>query len=133
MRLNRPALAVAILTVGCRPPDAPKDLDKLSSYLFGHVWTDDPVELETGLENLRTWLDNNLEATEDGFEVQVLDQQQVNQLDNCTRDVSGLVGATVATRRDYSVDQMVLTNIRDRKSTRLNSSHSSVSRMPSSA
>ena len=111
MNLRRTALTAALLSLGCRPPEAPEDLDLLSSYLFSHVWDDDSTNVEVGLDNLRVWLEKNLEETEDGFEVQVLDQEQVNKLDNCKRDVSGLVGAAVATRRDYTVEEMVQSNI----------------------
>jgi len=79
--------------------------------LFGHVWTDDPDHLDIGLENLRIWLEDNLEETEEGFEVNTLDQEQVDALDNCKRDASGLLGAAVATRSDYAVEDMVRTNI----------------------
>ncbi len=102
---------VAILSIGCRPPEAPRDLDQLSSYLFGHVWTDDPERLEVGLDSLRVWLEDNLEETEAGFEVNTLNQAQVDELDNCKRDSSGLLGAAVATRSSYAIEDMVHTNI----------------------
>ena len=101
----------AILGSGCRPPEAPGKLDTLSSYLFGHVMTDDPKHLEVGLDNLRVWFKNHLEETEEGYEVNNLDQAQVDELDNCKRDATGLLGAAVATRRSYDLEDMVHTNI----------------------
>ena len=108
---TRCVLATFVLSLGCRPPEAPKDLDQLSSYMFGHVWDDDDTELQAGLSSLRTWLQNNLEETEEGFEVNNLDQEQVDTLDNCKRDVSGLLGAAVATRSDYKVPDMVRVSV----------------------
>jgi hypothetical protein len=104
-------LLCSVLSMGCRPPEAPQDLDRLSSYLFGNTWTNDPKHLEVGLDNLRSWLEDNLEETEEGFEVNILNQKQVDSLDNCKRDITGLVGAAVATRSDYAIQDMVRTNI----------------------
>jgi hypothetical protein len=106
-----PTLLCLSICLGCRPDPAPQDLDLLSSYLFGHVWTDDPAELEDGLDNLRVWLKNNLEETEDGFEVKILNQKQVDSLDNCKRDISGLVGTAVSTRSNYAIEELVRTDI----------------------
>jgi len=106
-----PTVLCLLACIGCRPDHAPKDLDLLSSYLFGHVWTDDPADLEDGLDNLRVWLEGNLDETEEGFEVKILNQKQVDSLDNCTRDITGLIGTAVSTRSDYEIQDMVRTNI----------------------
>jgi len=110
--MRRSALFCALLYLtGCRPPEAPDRLDQLSSYLFGHVMDDDTAHLEAGLAKLRIWLKNHMEETEDGYEVNNLNQSQVDELDNCKRDVSGLLGAAVSTRSDYQLEDMVRTNI----------------------
>ncbi len=114
MSMRTPAsllISALILSSACRPPEAPDRLDALSSYLFSHVMTEDPEHLEVGIGKLRTWLKRNLKETEAGYEVNNLNQEQVDQLDNCKRDASGLLGAAVATRSGYDIEDMVRTNI----------------------
>lgn len=89
-----------------KPPEAPKRLDKLCGYLFGHVWDQDPAALQSGLSNLRDWLKHKMEATEDGYTVNRLTQKQVDALDSCDRSIDGLLGAAVATQSHYGIDPL---------------------------
>jgi hypothetical protein len=89
-------LAPGLLLGGCRPAEAPATLDELSAYLFAHVADEDDEALVAGTENLRVWMDANLEATLAGYTIDNLDQETVDALpDGLQRDLVDLVGAAV--------------------------------------
>ena len=73
-------LAASLALIACGPPEAPETLDDLSSFLFEHVWDEDEVYLEVGLANLSEWLEDNFEATHEGYEVTNLSQEAVTSL-----------------------------------------------------
>ncbi len=55
-----PPMLLLALLVGCkRPPEAPKDLDALASYLFEEHTAEDPEVMAVGLQNLRTWFETD--------------------------------------------------------------------------
>lgn len=95
---------IALLAVGgsalslgaCRPTEAPATLDELSAYMFAHVADDDDEELVAGAENLRVWMDANMDATLDGYTINNLEQDAVDALpDGVERDLVDLLGAAV--------------------------------------
>jgi hypothetical protein len=99
-----------VLSFGCRrPPDAPNELNKLTGYLFMHGADEDHAELEAGFGNLHQWMKKRLSETIDGYTVNNLSQDEVNTLDACERDISGLIGAAVGTVSDYDVEHFVST------------------------
>jgi len=103
-------LSVVTVLVGCkRPPDAPNELNTLTGYLFVHGADEDHAELEAGFSNLHTWMKKRLNETSDGYTVDNLSQDEVNTLDACERDISGLIGAAVGTVSDYDVEHFVST------------------------
>lgn len=98
-----PLLASALL--GCKPPpEAPTDLAQLCNYLFREAGEDEEREdyLLAGIENLDTWLQQDMEATSEGYTVDNLDQTIVETLDIGNPSTSALVGAAVAVDHDYS-------------------------------
>ncbi|MGB0639187.1 MAG: hypothetical protein ACPGTU_07645, partial [Myxococcota bacterium] len=95
------------LLIGCGPADAPGELDKLTGFLFVHAQDEDSAELDAGFVNLRAWMEDNLEETKDGFTVNNLSQEEANELDACERDITGLIGAAVATQSKYDVNPVV--------------------------
>ena len=99
------AAAVATTFAGCpRPPDAPDDLDLLCSYLFVHHPDEDDAEMAAGLANLGVWLTDHWEETEDGFVVDGLTDETVDDLDGRDRSVEDILGVAVATRSEHAVD-----------------------------
>ena len=95
--MRTPLLLIpTILSMGCRPPEAPSTLDDLSSFLFEHTWDEEADYLEVGAENLTLWLVDNMEATNDGYEVTNLSAEAVATLEGEMRNVDGLIGAAVA-------------------------------------
>jgi hypothetical protein len=102
-------LAVPLLLLAaCKaPPEAPTELEDLTAFLFAHIDDDDDEALVAGLENLAPWLDDNLEATLEGYQIDALDQDAVNALDERDRFVDGLVGASVATSHAFDIEPVV--------------------------
>ena len=51
-------LLVGLLLLGCRkaPPEAPKDLQELSRYLYREWQNDDPEVMAAGMDNLHAFL-----------------------------------------------------------------------------
>jgi len=99
------------LLVGCKPPpDAPTELAQLCDYLFEEAGQGDDREeyLLTGLDNLDTWLQANIDATADGYTVDNLAQASVDELDIGSPSTDALVGASVAVRQRHGVDDIAL-------------------------
>ena len=101
MRLGH-VLAIS-MAFGCHPPEAPTELEDLCAYMFTHVGDDDPDYLEAGVTNLGAWLALNRTSTEDGYEINNLDQETLDALDDRERPATGLHGASVSTVSDYEV------------------------------
>ncbi len=95
------------LFTGCKaPPDAPKTLDELASFLFVHADDEDTEVIRVALENLDNWLEEN-EATEiDGYRVDNLDEEAVASVD-LEYNEDGLVGASVAFDIDHPVEDVI--------------------------
>jgi hypothetical protein len=101
--------SILILTLfACRPPQAPKTLDDLSSFLYEHVWDDDEDFLEVGLENLELWLQDHMSELGEGYEITNLSQEAVSGLEGDDRDVTGLIGAAVGYEVEFPVEDIVL-------------------------
>ena len=50
-----------LLALACKPPpDAPTEMNELTSYLFVHMGDEDPEYLEAGMTNLQTWVESEL-------------------------------------------------------------------------
>jgi len=96
-----------ILALGCRPPDAPTELDELCSYLFEHQQDRQPWAMRAGAENLGAWLDGRLEETYEGYTISNLEQETVDLLDDQERDLEGLLGAAVGYELDHPLDDVV--------------------------
>ena len=97
MRHTLPLLL--LVSLGCRKvPPAPEELDELCGYLFAHFDDEHPEALEQGLENLDTWLLDNLEETLEGYSVTDLSEATVNALDDRARNPDEMIGAAVGTQ-----------------------------------
>lgn len=100
--LASPLLAGTLL--GCKPPpEAPTDLAQLCNYLFREAGEPEDREeyLLAGIENLDAWLQQDMEATSEGYTVDNLDQSIVETLDIGNPSTSALVGAAVAVDHDH--------------------------------
>ena len=116
-----PLVCVALLSVGpllggCRkPPEAPTKLDELCKYMYTHMGDEDDDYLAAGVVNLNVWLDNpdNMAATTEGYLIQNLDQETVNNLDDEERDLTDLVGAAVGNDSAFTASEVVNTIVLD--------------------
>jgi len=106
-------ISFLVLATGCKkPPEAPATLDDLCGYLYAHHADEDPEALEVGVANLDAWLDQNLEATKDGYTITNLSQETVDAIgDGRTHDLEDLVGAAVGTDGPYAPAEIANTLI----------------------
>jgi hypothetical protein len=94
--------------VGCKgPPDAPKELERLASYIFEHTRDGTDEELAAGIENLNAWLDDGYAEAHEGYRINELSQASVDALDNRNFNLTGLVGASVASRINHKIKPVV--------------------------
>jgi hypothetical protein len=96
-------LSLLLLAAACRsrPAEAPKRLDELAGFLFEHLRDEDPAELEAGTANLLAWLQDHLDETLEGYEVQQLDPDVLNQLNPRDRSGEEIAGAAVGHRSTF--------------------------------
>lgn len=95
------------LLTGCAPPEAPEELNELTAFIFEHAQDVESTEIEQGVLNLEAWMSKRLEETKDGYEVDNLTTDSVGELDQCTRDITGLIGAAVGTTSRHSADELI--------------------------
>lgn len=89
---------------GCnRPVEAPDGFTDLCAWIFSHQADEDPAELVAGLEQLATWLQENPEATEDGYEVSLLSEATMDALDEQDRTAEDMVGLALARESRHPV------------------------------
>ncbi len=99
---------VPLFAIGCKgPPDAPKELEQLASYLFDKTRDGSDEELAAGIENLDAWLAKRYDEASEGYRVSELSQASVDRLDHRTFNLSGLAGASVATRINHKIMPVV--------------------------
>ena len=56
-----------LLALACKPPpDAPTEMNELTSYLFVHLGDEDSEYLEAGMANLQTWVNDNWNPLQEG-------------------------------------------------------------------
>lgn len=83
-----------------RPPEAPKELDALSRYLYAEWDAEDPEVVAVGLRNLRAFLaDVDLEADgvmDRSWELTAIDAATIAEVDHPDRDPSATLGLSVA-------------------------------------
>jgi len=105
-------IGLAIMGIGCAAPaEAPNELNELTAFIFEHAQDADPALLQEGVANLDTWMSKRLEETKDGYVVNNLTKKSVGELDQCTRDISGLIGAAVGTTSRHDVDTLTDTQL----------------------
>ena len=100
-------LALPLAMLGCRPPpEAPGELEELTSWLYARVDTGTDEEMEVGLGNLVTWLDGRFDEATAGYTVNNLSEEIAHSADGRSGPLEGLVGASVATRVDASFNEV---------------------------
>ncbi len=103
-------LAVLVLA-GCRvPPEAPAEIDDLTTYLYENHDNEDPLVLVAGVDSFVTWLDENFETLEDKYSITPLSEETVDSLDDQDRTSEGLIGLAVVTTSDHPVDNAAFAN-----------------------
>lgn len=99
------------LFLACKPPPtAPTELAELCNFLFREAGEEDDREefLVLGLQNLDDWLQEDIEATAEGYTVDNLDQDIVDSLGIGNPSTDALVGAAVAVRQAHPPDGIAL-------------------------
>ena len=91
------------ISMGCSVPDAPEDLDQLSSYLFLQMANPDPAYMKAGVDNLIDWMGENRDDLNEGYRIENLSQDAIDTTDLPPADLQNLVGAAVATDIGHSV------------------------------
>lgn len=87
------------------PPEAPTNLEDIVVFGFSN-FEEDPEVIEDLAINVEAWLDGNMEAVAEGYEVNKLKNEDLAAAGVEDPDLSGVVGAAVA--YDYSVDTNAL-------------------------
>lgn len=107
--MRRPLLLLLpTAMLACRPPpDAPAELEELTSWMYGKVETGTDEELEVGVENLVAWLDGRMDEATGGYTVDNLPAKTAHAADGRSGPLEGLVGASVATRLDAPIEDVV--------------------------
>lgn len=115
MTLSKTAMRVAlpVVLVGCKKtPEAPVELEELSAFIYDHAEDEDPAALVDGVNNLADWLAaGGLEQLGEGYSVETLDQQTLDDLGDGDRDASKIAGAAIASTTDLEVEPVVETLI----------------------
>lgn len=76
-----PLIVATLLSLGCRPPEAPQDYEALVGYIFEHTADEDEDDLLAGLDNLTSWLSgDNLLLAQDGMTITNLPDSAVGSL-----------------------------------------------------
>jgi hypothetical protein len=98
----------ALLLTGCRPPpDAPAELEVLTSWLYGRVADGSDEELTVGVDNLARWLDGRMDEALEGYAVENLPEKTAHAADGREGPLDGLAGASVAGRIDAPLQDVM--------------------------
>jgi hypothetical protein len=126
--MKRILLWLVVAVLGCKaPPAAPTELEELCSYIFTHA-TDglDEADYEganisdelliEGLDNLKVWLDHDLASTLEGYSVESLSTEMVEEFDESGRGADFLLGAAVATESEFCSERVAEALVTDDQS-----------------
>jgi hypothetical protein len=90
-----------MLALACKaPPDAPTEMNELTSYLFVHMGDEDPEYLEAGMANLQTWVDDNWNPLQEGYRVQSLTTEAIESIGESINSEE-IVGVAVGSNITY--------------------------------
>jgi hypothetical protein len=107
-------MVTTLLLVACKGPDpAPTELEDLIGYMFNHTDDEDEAALSEGAANLDVWMDDNLDATLEGYDVNVLTEEDVEALGVGHRDLDGLEGVAVGYQHTADLDQIATSLMTD--------------------
>ncbi|MBT3217957.1 MAG: hypothetical protein HN348_02620 [Proteobacteria bacterium] len=99
---------ILISLLGCKkpPPEAPKELNELSRYLFREWDNEDPLVMQAGVENLRDFLaDLDLEGkvNDRSFTLDPIREDDLD-VDHPDRDPEDCLNVSVARKSEWPVD-----------------------------
>ena len=101
----RPLALAPLFALGCDPPDpAPTELEDLIGWMYGHLHDESPDPIVDGSVNLDAWMDDQLDETLEGYEVEVLTNEVIASLEVGERDLSGLEGVAVGYEHAEGMD-----------------------------
>ena len=101
-------LAGLTLHTGCKStPPAPETFDELTSYMFEHFEDEDPAALQEGMHNLRNWLCDHFEETQEGYMLENLSEDAVATLDGQQTNLDGQIGAGAAYDITYPIEDII--------------------------
>jgi hypothetical protein len=107
--MRRPLLLLLpTAMLACKPPpDAPAELEELTSWMYDKVESGSDEEMEAGVANLSSWLDGRMDEATGGYTVDNLPAETAHAADGREGPLDGLVGASVATRMAAPIDDVV--------------------------
>ena len=90
-----------LLALACKPPpDAPTEMNELTSYLFVHMGDEDSEYLEAGMANLQTWVEDNWNPLQEGYRVQSLSTEAIESIGESINSEE-IVGVAVGSNITY--------------------------------
>lgn len=102
---------LGLMLSGCAaPPEAPRDLDALMGFVFAHAETPEDASFQLALGNLSAWLDENVDQTVEGYQVNTLAPEVVEALGLEPSLPDALVGAAVGHVSTWPADWLGTSN-----------------------
>jgi len=118
MRFFLLPMTCALIVAACKkPPEAPKELNELSTYLYQEWDNEDPALMEAGLANLHAFLeDEDLEAgiMDRSWELEPITRSNVSDIPFPEdADPKNTLGVAVAYRSTWPVDDHALLQLEE--------------------
>lgn len=103
--LTLAAGAVLLTVAGCKElPEAPETLDELCAYVYEHHADEDPLALQTGLEQLTDWLEGHPDEALEGYTVDSPGEAVLDSLDDVDRTTAEMVGLAVTRVSQHPIE-----------------------------
>ncbi len=102
----RPALTVLLLASACTVVDAPEDIEELVVYGFEHFEDDEEHLIAVG-EGLFPWVDDNFEELTDGYRVEDLSIENLENAGVEEPDIDGVLGALTSANYRNTLDAVL--------------------------
>ena len=95
------------MLIGCAeaPPNAPKDFQELTAFIYEHMNDEDPEELTLGVENMFDWLNRNSGPIRKGYTVRRLTPEAIASTGKHSKP-KDLIGGAALTAHSHSLDML---------------------------
>ena len=105
----KPLLSLVLISASAcsAPVTAPVEFDDLCAFVFEHAADEDQEALKLGIVNLQNWLDQNRASVEEGYVVNNLDPNWVEQHEGKAHDLTDLLGVALALRYNHNLERVM--------------------------